>query len=149
MAPYDRSEIEDAFRHFQEVAATAGATGDWNPWAELFTEDAEYVEHLYGSFHGREAIRKWITDTMATPPNDEMTSFPVEWYVIDEARGWVLCAVWNRMQDIGDGEVHQAINWTRLIYAGGGLWSSEEDIYNPAEFGTMMKRYLTARDARA
>jgi hypothetical protein len=149
MARFERSEIEDAFRNFQEVAATAGATGDWNPWAELFTEDAEYIEHLYGSFHGREAIRKWITETMATPPNDEMTSFPVEWYVIDEERGWVLCAVWNRMQDIGDGEVHQAINWTRLIYAGDGLWSSEEDIYNPAEFGTMMKRYLAARDARA
>ena len=59
-------------------------------WADLFTEDAEYIEHLYGTFRGRESIRTWITTTMAEPLNNEMTAFPAEWWVIDEARGWVV-----------------------------------------------------------
>ena len=36
---------------------------------------------------GREAIRTWITATMAEFPNNEMTEFPAEWWVIDEEQG--------------------------------------------------------------
>jgi hypothetical protein len=146
---FSRQEIEEQYEHYRNTAAECGASGDWNAWAELFTEDAEYIEHLYGTFQGREAIRKWITSTMAEYPNNEMTEFPAEWWVIDEDRGWVVCAVWNRMQDIGDGKVHQAINWSLLKYAGGGLWSYEEDIYKVEEFGDMIKGYLRAKKARS
>ena len=51
------------------------------------------------------------------------------------------------MQDLGDGGVHQAINWSLLKYAGNDEWSYEEDIYNVSEFGTMMEGYLEARRA--
>jgi len=142
---FSGEEIEREYARYREVAARAGSSGEWGPWADLFTEDADYVEHLYGRFLGRDAIRAWITATMAEFPNNEMTQFPVEWWVIDEDRSWVVCAVWNRMQDLGDGEVYQAINWSRLTYAGDGLWSYEEDIYNVGEFAEMMKRYLAAR----
>ena len=30
---------------------------------------------------------------MAEFPNNEMTEFPADWYVIDEDKGWVVCAV--------------------------------------------------------
>jgi ketosteroid isomerase-like protein len=145
MGEYTRDEIEQAYAHYRAAAAEAGASGDWDPWADLFTEDAVYIEHLYGTFTGREAIRTWISTTMAEPLNREMTAFPAEWWVIDEERAWVVCAVWNRMQDIGDGELHQAINWSLLKYAGDNQWSYEEDIYNVGEFGDMMKGYLSAR----
>ncbi len=118
MGEHTRDEIERAYAHYRRTAAEAGASGDWGPWADLFTEDAEYYEHLYGTFRGREAIRTWITGTMAEFPNVEMTEFPAEWWVIDEERGWVVCAVWNRMQDLGDEVLHQAINWSLLKYAG-------------------------------
>jgi SnoaL-like domain len=144
---FTRDEIERAYAHYRAVAAAAGASGQWDAWADLFTEDAEYIEHLYGTFTGREAIRTWITTTMAEFPNNEMTDFPAEWWVIDEERGWVVCAVWNRMRDLGDGNLHQAVNWSLLKYAGGDRWSYEEDIYNVAEFGEMVKGYLTARKA--
>ena len=52
------------------MALAAGTSGDWNDWADLFTEDATYVEHGFGTFGGREAIRRWITETMAA--NAEM-----------------------------------------------------------------------------
>jgi hypothetical protein len=136
---WSRDEIEEAFAAYQAVAAEAGRSGDWNPWADLFTDDATYVEHLYGTMQGREAIRSWITTTMSTYPGSDMPEFPIGWSVIDEARGWVVCQVWNRMADPGDGSIHQAYNLTVLHYAGEGRWSYEEDIYNPAHFVTMIE----------
>ena len=138
MSRWTRDELEQAFASYQRVALRAGTTGDWNAWADVFTEDATYVEHVFGTFGGREAIRRWITTTMSTFPGNAMPHFPIDWYVIDEERGWVVCQVWNRMADPGDGSVHQAYNFTLLKYAGDGLWSYEEDIYNPAKFAEML-----------
>jgi hypothetical protein len=142
---WTRQEIEEAFDRYQAAALKGGSTGDWDEWADLFTEDATYVEHLYGTLGGREAIRTWIHKTMQTPPADEMPHFPIEWHIVDEDRGWVVCQVWNRMADPGDGSLHQAYNFTLLKYAGGGLWSYEEDIYNPAHFATMIKGWMDTK----
>lgn len=145
MGKWKRSELEAAFEKYQETALAAGTSGDWNQWADLFTEDATYVEHLFGTLGGREAIRHWISRTMARSPNNEMKFFPVEWYMIDKERGWVVCQVWNRMVDPGDGSLHQAYNFTLLKYAGDGKWSYEEDIYNPQHFGDMIKGWADTK----
>ena len=145
MGQWSRAEIEDAFRRYQGAAADAAATGDWNGWADLFTEDATYIEHHYGTFEGREAIRAWIQETMSTPPGNQMPEFPIGWYVVDEDRGWIVCQVWNRMADPGDGSVHEEYNITLLKYAGDGLWSYEEDVYNPARFGAMVKGWYETK----
>ena len=145
MGRWSRDELEDAFENYQATALKAATSHDWRPWADLFTEDATYVEHLYGRLGGREAIYNWIQSTMDEWPNNEMIYFPIEWYVIDEERGWVICQVWNRMADPGDGSIHQEYNFTLLKYAGNGLWSYEEDIYNPAHFGEMVKGYLARK----
>jgi hypothetical protein len=134
--------LEDAFAEYRRTALHAGTTGDWDAWADLFTEDATYVEHLFGSFGGREAIRRWITTTMAQAPNQDMKFFPVEWYVIDDEKGWVVAQIWNRMVDPGDGSLHQAYNFTLLKYAGNLQWSYEEDIYNPAQFRDMIRGWM-------
>lgn len=147
MGDWTRTELEQAFAGYQQAAAEAASTGDWNVWADLFTEDAEYVEHLYGTMHGREAIRAWITETMSSYPGNAMVDFPVGWSILDEDRGWFVCQVWNRMADPGDGSVHQAYNVTLLKYAGGGRWSYEEDIYNPAHFGAMLKAWEDRKKA--
>jgi len=147
MGRWSRDELEDAFGAYQAAALRAGTSGDWNEWADLFTEDATYVEHLYGRFGGREAIRTWITTTMASYPGNLMPHFPVEWYVIDDDKGWIVCQVWNRMADPGDGGVHQASNITILKYAGNGQWSYEEDVYNPAAFATMLTEWERVRAA--
>ena len=66
MGRFSRAELEEAFQNYQETALEAGTSGDWTKWADLFTEDATYIEHLFGTLGGREAIRNWISKTMST-----------------------------------------------------------------------------------
>ena len=53
------------------------------------------------------------------------------------------------MADPGDGSLHQEYNFTLLKYAGHGLWSYEEDVYNPARIGEMVKNYRRPKKALA
>ena len=142
---WSRQELEDAFAAYQARAAEAGRSGDWAAWAEQFSPDAVYVERHYGRFEGRDAIRDWITDTMSKFPGSAMPEFPVGWHVIDEERGWIVCQVFNRMVDPGDGSIHQMDNLTVLHYAGDGQWAYEEDVYNPADFEAMVRGWLDRR----
>jgi hypothetical protein len=137
-------EIQAAFDHYREAAAEAGRSGDWEHFVDCFTTDVDYVEHHYGRFKGRDQVRDWVVPAMTTFPVDHMKSFPWNWYVIDAERGWVLGEVANVMDDPGDGQVYQAANWTRLVYAGEGLFGEEEDVYNPAEFAAMIRGWLAA-----
>lgn len=145
MGKWTRAEIEEALDNYKEIALESGTSGDWNAWADLFTEDAVYVEHLFGTLGGREAIRRWITKTMSQFPNDQMQYYPWEWYIIDEERGWVVAQIWNRMVDPGDGSLHQSYNFTLLKYAGDMRWCYEEDIYNPKPFQDMIQGWFEAK----
>jgi len=118
MGRFSREELEEAFDVYQKTALEAGTSGDWRKWADMFTEDATYVEHHYGAFGGREAIYTWIQKTMEEPINRDMRYFPIDWYTIDEEKGMVIAKVWNRMVDPGDGSIHQEHNITVLKYAG-------------------------------
>ncbi len=141
---FTRAEIQAAFDRYRDAAQEAGRTGNWRPWVECFTEDCRYIEHMYGTFEGRDAVERWITPVMAAWPFDHMQVFPWDWYTIDDERGWVVGQVENRFVDPGDGNVYEAANWTRLVYAGDGLFAEEEDVYNPAEFEPVVKAWLTA-----
>ncbi len=147
MGQYSRAELEAAFQDYQDEVDRIAGSGDWSRFADLFTEDATYVEHAYGTFHGREEIRGWITRTMAEFPGSAMPHFPIRWHLVDEDRGRIVCDVWNELHDPGDGEPHGASNLTILTYAGDGRWSGEEDVYNPATFLRATKKWCrVARD---
>jgi SnoaL-like protein len=147
MGRWSREELQRAHDHYVEVAQQAGRSGDWRPWADMFTDDVTYVEHHYGTFEGREALYDWITETMHTWPNSEMKEFPHDWCVCDEERGWWICQIENRFRDPGDGETYQAYNLTVLKYAGDMQFSSEEDAYNPANFAPVVKAWIAASRA--
>ena len=89
----------------------------------------------------------WITETMNQWPASEMTAFPVSWYSIDQDKGWIICEVMNRMRDLGNGSIYQEPNITILHYAGEGLFSYEEDAYNPANMGTTIGAWIAAEKA--
>ena len=131
MGRFKREELRQAFQAYDEVRIRCSETGDWSEYADLFTLDAHYIEHAYGDMRGREAIRSWITRVMAPFPHMQ---FPQNWVVFDEENGAVLLEAVNLLPHPSDPD-HPGFGfktWTRLVYAGGGLWSSEEDVYNPA-----------------
>ena len=85
-------------------------------------------------------------------PGNTMSSFPTAWHVVDAPTNRVICEVRNLMPDPGDGSVHEASNLTILTYGGDGLWSREEDIYNPVApdplgpIGNITLRVIPGRD---
>jgi len=115
--------VQYAYGHYVEF-------GLWHDFADLFTEDVVYTEHHYGVFHGREAVRDWIVAVMAPFPH---MRFPNDWIAHDEDNDAVVVMIKNLLDHPTDpdGEPFWFPNWTRLVYAGDGLFSSEEDIYNP------------------
>ena len=141
MTTWSRSDSSPPSRTTRTRSTGSPGSGDWSRFADLFTEDATYVEHAYGSFTGREEIRSWITTTMTAFPGCEMPHFPITWYLVDEERGRIVCDVYNELHDPGDGRPHGASNITILTYAGDGRWSGEEDIYNPATFLRATKKW--------
>ncbi|HTT86312.1 MAG TPA: nuclear transport factor 2 family protein [Acidimicrobiales bacterium] len=142
MGRWTREELQSAHDRYLAAATEAGRKGDWGPWAEMFSEDAEYIEHHYGRFQGRAAILDWITETMAQWPNSEMTMFPHDWCVCDEERGRWICQIENRFNDPGDGRIYQAANVTILTYAGDMQFSCEEDVYNPMSFAPVVAAWM-------
>jgi hypothetical protein len=144
MAVFEQQEMAEAFARYSAAAEQAGRSGDWRPWVACFTPDVHYIEHLYGEFHGRDELLAWITRTMSAWPFTQMQVFPWDWYTIDAEQGWIVGQVENRFVDPGDGHTYQAPNWTRLVYAGDGLFASEEDVYNPATFAPVVEAWLAA-----
>jgi ketosteroid isomerase-like protein len=124
MATPSRAEVERAFARYLETGAY---NRDWNAWADLFTEDAIYVETQYGTFHGREAIRSWITGVMAGVPD---MFFPEPtWRLIDGDQ--VCFCIDNAYPDPRD-PAGPPIAFPTVSYLKyrDGLWCREEDIYD-------------------
>ena len=130
LSTFPNAEIEQAVRHYTSVVEECSASGDWRPFADLFTEDVVYTEHHYGVLHGRETVRDRIVAVMAQFPH---MRFPSDWTAYDEDNDGVALAIRNLLDHPTDpdGEPLWFPNWTRLVYAGNGQFSSEEDIYNP------------------
>jgi len=133
---WTRDEVERAWRHFVAV----GDAQDWDAWADLHTVDGVWVEHHLGTFRGREAIRETIQKTMAAAPPME---FPVAWHVIEGSR--VVFYPWQVLPDPQGGDaIYRFGCVTILEYAGDGLWSYQEDLYNPREAEEVVGRWLEA-----
>jgi hypothetical protein len=129
MGRFTREELEQALEHYESVVDRCSETGDWRPFADLFTEDVTYIEHAYGVFRDRESVRTWIVDVMAPFPH---MRFGHDWVAFDEENDAILVQINNILDHPTEPDVSFGFpNWTRLVYAGDGLFSSEEDVYNP------------------
>ncbi len=137
---FPREEIEAEFARYRERGEIAVATGDWNQWADQFTDDAEYREHHYGYFKGQQEIRDWINGVMQPFPTME---FPVKWYTINGNRVSALIPNILPAPEGDDGYYGFDVN-TILHYAGNGKWSFEEDVYSPKEAEQVVARWVAA-----
>ncbi|MDH6195389.1 hypothetical protein M2272_002029 [Mycobacterium frederiksbergense] len=141
MSTFSRAELAAAFETFEQTVDRAAQTKNWDVWADHYTVDVDYIEHAAGTMKGREEVRAWIWKTMTSFPGSYMTSFPSLWSVIDEATGRIICELDNPMVDPGDGTIITATNISILTYAGDGLWSRQEDIYNPLRFASAARKW--------
>ena len=123
MGTFTRDEIEQAFQLYWRT----GAVGEsWDAWADLFTEDADYVEHVLGNLKGREAIRNWIKPIMAQF-GELYTAY--EWHMIDESKGRVCVYMQNRRDHPSGKGTIDFPGITILDYAGKNQWKREEDYW--------------------
>jgi hypothetical protein len=138
MPQFSREEMEQAFRAYWQ----AGAVGEnWDAWADLFTEDAEYVEHVLGNLKGREAIRAWIKPIMAQY-GELYTAY--EWHTVDPENGRVIVYMQNRRDHPSGSGVIDFPGVTILQYAGNGKWKREEDFWAFSTATTATQAYADA-----
>jgi hypothetical protein len=130
----DPTEVEREFRHY---FMTGPVLEDWHAWANLFTDDATYFDHFYGTFTGPEEITRFLEGTMGAAPQ---VYSPLVWYVADGAR--VAYKVLNRADNPEPGASPIDFpSYQFISYAGSGKWRSEEDVWIPAEMKQFARRY--------
>jgi hypothetical protein len=102
--------------------------GDFGLLAECFTEDAVYVDAAWGRLEGLPVIRRWLVESMVGLDD---WRFPVEFVAIS---GDDVVIKWTQILPTAhpDGTPCRQSGYSRLIYAGGGKFSYEEDVYNMA-----------------
>ena len=152
MGRWSREELEEAFENYQRVALECGPAQSWDPFVDLFTQDCVYLDHPRGVIGGREALRRHYRGLFTTFPHTHLYYYPVEWYMVDEERGWISCLFYLRMDDPGDGSIHQVPCFGLLKYAGRGLWKCEEDMYDVSALVAMFERWTEVKrrcDAQA
>ena len=110
-------------RALHAVVEGCSASGDWRPFADLFTEDVVYTEHHYGVFHGREAVRDWIVAVMAPFPH---MRFPSDWTAYDEDNDAVVIMIKNLLDHPTDPKVSRSGSRT------GPGWSTPGTACSPA-----------------
>ena len=120
MTPFDRAEVEAAFRHY---FLTGPVGEDWAAWSQLFTDDATYTDHFYDAFHGPLEIQKFLESTMSFASHVYSV---LDWYNIDSAQ--IVYKVLNRADNPEPGGAPLQFPSLQIIqYAGDGKWASEED----------------------
>lgn len=99
---------------------------DWPAMAELFTDDATYIDPAWGRVDGIDAIRAFMAESMR---GLEDWRFPIEWVAIDGDR---VLVKWRQVLPgtRPDGSPYECSGLSSLHYAGGGRFSSSEDFLN-------------------
>ena len=139
MPTFSRDELDRAFQTYWRT----GAVGeDWDAWADLFTEDADYIEHVLGTLKGREAIRAWIKPIMAQY-GELYTVY--EWHSVDAEAGRVVVYMQNRRDHPSGHGVIDFPGITILDHAGNGKWKREEDFWALPKATAATEEYEQAR----
>ncbi|MCW2652853.1 MAG: hypothetical protein QOE41_1072 [Mycobacterium sp.] len=137
----ERAEVERAFRHYY---MTGPVMEDWVAWANLFTGDAVYFDHYYGTFTGPAQIAAYLEGTMGASPQVYTV---LKWYVIDGGR--VVYEAVNRADNPQPGCPPIDFPSYQIVdYAGGGRWCREEDIWIIGEMKAFARSYAAAECGR-
>lgn len=125
---FPREEIEATVERYHELRRKidAGEEPGFGVLGDFYTEDAVYIDGAWGRIEGREAITKWLDESMVGLGD---WKFPIEFTAIE---GNNVVVKWTQIipGKREDGSSYTQSAYSRLIYAGGGRFSYEEDTYN-------------------
>jgi hypothetical protein len=128
MSPSDRAaEVRAAVDAYVELRGRiARGEAAWPDLADLFTDDAVYIDPAWGRVEGVDEIRRFIAESMQGL--DDWT-FPIEFTAID---GDDVVIKWTQVTPgrRADGSRYEQSGYSRLIYAGDGKFDYEEDLLN-------------------
>lgn len=115
--------VEEAFHG---IWTTGSIEEDWAHWPDHLTEDVLYVERIFGTMRGREAVRSWITTLMVELSDVHAV---LNWYIVKGDR--VVLNMTNRYYhpDPAAAPIDFA-GLSVLEYAGDGLFGYEEDYWD-------------------
>ncbi len=136
MSAHPPEEIRACYERYLDTRRRieAGEVG-WDALADFFTEDAVFIDPAWGRIEGRDAIRRFLHESMV---GLEDWSFPHQWSVVEGDR---LVALWlNRLGGRrADNSFYEAPGVSILTYAGEGRFSSELDLLNMVHVAELMK----------
>jgi hypothetical protein len=125
---FPRSEVEAAVARYRELRERidAGEEPGFGVLADLYTEDAVYIDGAWGRIEGRDTIAHWLVESMVGLGD---WRFPIEFIAIE---GDDVVVKWTQIipGTRPDGTPYTQSAYSRLIYAGEGRFSYEEDVYN-------------------
>ena len=134
---HERAEIEATIQRYLELrrAAIAG-TIPWSDLKEVFTEDAVFIDSVWGRHQGVDALVEFLDTSMR---GLDTWDFPHFWEAIDGDRVFLRWS--NKLPGTTEdgGEIHN-MGLSILEYAGDGKFSYEEDMYSESHLAVAMRQ---------
>ncbi|MEI8336242.1 MAG: nuclear transport factor 2 family protein [Actinomycetes bacterium] len=126
---FERSEIEETLSRYVDLRSEIDLGHNaWTDLCDFYTEDCVYIDPAWGRVEGRESIRAFMVESMT---GLEGWQFPVEFTAVsgdDCAVKWLQILPGTR----SEGSSYVQTGWSRLVYAGDGLFRYQEDSLNMA-----------------
>jgi hypothetical protein len=134
---HERAEIEATINRYLDLRREAIA-GDipWTDLTEVFTEDAVFIDSVWGRHQGVAALVEFLDSSMK---GLQSWDFPHFWQAIDGDRVFLRWS--NLLPGTGrdGGELH-VMGLSILEYAGNGKFSYEEDLYSESHLHDTMAK---------
>ncbi len=126
---YPRAEVQatvDRYHAARDRIERGLEADAFGALADFYTDDAVYVDAAWGRIEGKEAIARWLVESMVGLDD---WRFPVEFTAIE---GDNVVVKWTQVTpgEKPDGSPFTQSGYSHLVYAGDGRFSYEEDCYN-------------------
>jgi len=121
-------EADDELRACYARHRRLHEAADWVGLADLFTDDASYLDSVYGWSHGRTEIRSFLAESMQ---GLDGWSFPIHSVAYDPTTSRILNHWSNRLPGTRpDGTFYEVPGASVLTYSGDGLLSCQMDLFD-------------------
>jgi hypothetical protein len=135
----DENEVLEAFRGIWTIGSI---NEDWQHWPDHLTADVLYVERVFGTMHGREAVRDWITSLMSVRSDVHAV---LNWFLVKGDR--VVLDMTNRYYHPDPTQPPLDFSGlTVLGYGGQGLFRYEEDYWDTKGAAVAYEQFQAAVD---